>query len=778
MRNNQIHKSLYLLPLTWLMVLIAGSCSVKPYISEGELFYAGVKEIKYEDKAGGKHGRMTVQDMENILKYKPNNSLFQSASTRLPLTYPFYINKHFGNSTNFFGRWLYKTFGDEPILISTVSPSLRATVAKQILDEYGYFRSSVTPEVIINPKDSVSARVSYLISMGQPYLLDSISYQLNLLPPALLDELLNPEERLIKKDDPFGVLPLENERTRLTNELRGRGYYFFKPENIIYEADTVMAPGKVQLRVKLSEKTLPEAYRPWHIGTITYNVYDNNRSVLNDSVYHQGVLFRFNKKSPVRLGVLRPRVRIHTDSLYNQIYQNRTIQSMAELNTFAYTDVSYQPVYRFDSLGNRLNVVINSQLDRPYFTELEGTWKFKSNNQTGPGAAFSINRKNIFRGGELFSVQAHGSYEWETKRTSKEKSWNINSYELGLTTSLTFPRILLPVLANRPLNFPANTRLSIFGTILNRGTFYRQAKFGGDLTYRFEPNEFVRHIITPISLSYNHLLRETDRFREAIDANPILALSFQNQFIPQWNYLFRYERQNYLSKHGFSIETYFAEAGGLLSLFYKGKTRIDGSPHKVLGAPFAQFLKGTIELRYNYRITNHLQVASRAYAGMVWSYGNMQVAPYTEQFYVGGANSIRGFNVRSVGPGSYVPSTDDALNFLDRAGDLRLEANIELRYNVIGDLELATFIDAGNIWLTRPEEHRPNGHLTKEYFLKDVALGTGLGLRYNLMNYLVFRFDVGLALHHPTRAKEKYFNTFGKDKGTPLAFHFAIGYPF
>lgn len=779
MRNDMKYKKYFdLFFLTLVVVFITSSCAVKPYIPKGELFYAGLKEIKYEDRDRSTHGRMATQDMENILKYKPNNSLFGSASARLPFSYPFYVNNKYANSKNFFGRWIYKTFGDEPVLISMVNPTLRATVAKQVLDEYGYFKSSVTSELNTNSNDSVSTTTSYKITMGNPYLLDSVSYKLNKLPEDVQKILMEPKERLLKKDVPFGVLVLENERKRISNELRGRGYYFFKPDNIIYEADTVMVPEKVQLRVKLSDTTLPEAYKPWRIGTITYNVYDAYRTELNDSIYHDGVLFRFNRKSPVRLSVLRPRVRIHTDSLYNQFYQIQTLQLMTELNTFAYTDVNYQAGSVSDSIANRLNVVINSQLDRPYYTELEGVWRLKSNNQTGPGVTFSVNRKNIFRGGELFGVQVHGNYEWETKQTTASKGWNLNSYELGLTTSLTFPRILLPVLANKPLNYPATTRLSLYGTLLNRGQFYRLAKFGADLTYKFEPNGFVRHIITPISLSYNHILRETDRFKEAIAANPILGLSFQNQFIPQLNYLYRYERQKYLSRHGFSIETYFAEAGGLLSLFYIGQKRVDGSPHKFLGAPFAQFLKGSIELRYDYLFSNKLQIATRTYAGAVWSYGNMKVAPYTEQFYVGGANSIRGFNVRSIGPGAYFPVEEDPLSFMDRTGDIRLEANMELRYKVLGALELATFLDAGNIWLMKNDPSRPDGVLDGKSFFNDLALGTGLGIRYNLMNYLVLRFDVGLALHKPSRGPGKYFNTFGTDKGFPIAFHFAIGYPF
>lgn len=759
-----------------LLILLLGSCSVKQYIPEGELYYTGVKKITYTEKGdqGSVNNRLARNDMESVLNYKPNNSLFGSASIRLPVTYPFYFNKYFADSKTFIGRWLYKTFGADPILISQVNPDLRAIVAQQVLQEYGYFHSSVSSEVTIYDKDSINANVSYEVSMGQPHILDSIEYQIGIHPPQI-PNLYDTKERLLHKDEPFGVLKLENERKRISDQLRSEGYYYFHPDQIIYDADTVIAPGKVQLRVKLSDKMLPEAYQPWRIGKIQYNIRDGEDRPLTDSTYYEGVLFKYHKKPPVRLSVLRPRVRITTDSLYNQEYQLRTLRSMAALNSFAYTEVNYAPGTEQDSLANRLNVVINSRMDRPYFTELEGVFKFKSNNQVGPGLNFSVSRKNIFRGGELLTVGAKGSYEWETKRGSGGNSWDINSYELGLTTALTFPKILLPVLANRPTSYPANTRILLYGTLLNRGKFYRQAQFGGDISYHFEPSAGIRHTVTPLSLSYNHMMRETDRFKEAIGANPILALSFRNQFIPQFNYLFRYEMQNPLSKHGFSLEAYAAEAGNILSLFYKGGQKEDGEPHNFLGAPFAQFLKGTLELRYNYRFNNRFQLATRAYAGAVWSYGNMTVAPYTEQFYAGGANSIRGFNVRTLGPGGYTPVYEDPLTFMDRTGDIRFEGNIELRYRVLGALELATFIDAGNIWLMRPDPIRSDGTLSGKHFFDDIALGTGLGVRYDL-DFLVLRFDVGLGLHRPDRTGGKYFNTF--DAKAPLVFHLAIGYPF
>lgn len=768
-------KTKYLLPI---LLLLTG-CSVAKYVPEGEQFYAGVKAIHYEDKHNDSHARAAKSDLEKVLSYKPNGSLFNSSKVRIPITFPFWISQNFAEADTFIGRWLYKSFGADPLFISTVNPTLRATVGTQVLEEYGYFRSDVRSTVLPIGKDSISAKVRYDILMGDPHLLDSIEYHIPIITSDSI-RFDDPEERLLHKGEPFGVVPLENERSRISALLRDRGYYFFKPEHIRYVADTLRVPGKVQLRVGLSEEMLPEAYQPWRIGQITYDLYPSSGGrELTDSLEYEGVRVRFHGTPPVRLGTLRPRVRMIQDALYNQAYQQNTLTALAELNTFAYTNISYTPgILGADSV-NHLNVHISSTIDKPYFTELEAVYKFKSNNQTGPGAAFTLNRKNILGGGELLSTVLRGSYEWETHRQagqSRRNTWDINSYELSLSTMLTFPELLIPGLYRRYLYFPSSTRIALSGTVLNRSDFYRQAQFATDLTYRLEPRSHIRHTIKPLSVTYNHLLRETDRFKEAIGKNPGLALSFQNQFIPQASYLFSYELNRPMSNHAFSLDAYVSEAGNVLSLFYKKDPALEYQNNRFLKALFAQFVKGYLELRYSYQILPALQIATRGYAGAVYSYGNTQVAPYTEQFYTGGANSLRGFNVRSIGPGSYLPQTDDPLAFLYRTGDLRLELNAELRYKVIGQMELATFIDTGNIWLLKPSDLRPDGELNKKYFFQDLALNTGLGLRYDL-NFLVVRLDLGLALHRPDRHGTKYFNTFGKDQ-LPFALHLAIGYPF
>ena len=273
-------------------------------------------------------------------------------------------------------------------------------------------------------------------------------------------------------------------------------------------------------------------------------------------------------------------------------------------------------------------------------------------------------------------------------------------------------------------------------------------------------------------------LETSPEFDETMENNPAIALSFDNQFIPSISYTNTYDRGTTLrNPNRFYWQNTITAAGNLLSAaqWIFGNDRGEGK--KIFGNPYSQFLKLTSEMIVYRRLTERSQLAFRFMGGIGYAYGNSSVMPYSEQFYIGGANSIRAFTIRSLGPGSYHQESDNSTAYLDQTGDIKLEGNVELRFKIMSSLNAALFVDAGNVWLLRGDEKRPGGEFKFSGLLDEIALGTGFGLRYDI-GFIVIRADLGVALHTPYKNPDKsgYYNI--SKFGDGIGFHLAIGYPF
>ena len=297
----------------------------------------------------------------------------------------------------------------------------------------------------------------------------------------------------------------------------------------------------------------------------------------------------------------------------------------------------------------------------------------------------------------------------------------------------------------------------------------------GSYTYNFQTSANSTHTLVPVKLSYNKLLHTTEAFDQTMQENPAIALSFNNQFIPTSSYIFTYDTSPKQERTNRLITQLTAVSSGNILWGIMSLAGEKGEK-KIFGTPFSQFVKGIAEFRYYYRPWEKNWIVTRLLVGAGLPYENSTEMPYTEQFYIGGANSIRAFTIRSLGPGSYTPPKNDANGYFDQTGTFKFEANIEYRFPIVGNLNGAVFVDTGNIWLLKKDEKRPGGTLQGKTFFRDLALGTGFGLRYDI-SFLVLRGDLGIGIHAPyDTGKHGYYNmnSFWKS----LAFHLAIGYPF
>ena len=765
--------------LVGLLCILMSACSTTKNLPEGETLYTGIDKLEVVNEDKTLAGITALTEVEAALAYAPNNAIFGSSSLRWPVPFGLWVYNGFEKyqDKKGIGRWIFDHLGKSPVLMSSVNGETRAKVATNLLHDYGYFNGSVSYKEVPqkNPKE---AKVSYVIDMARPYFLDSIAY---LKYPHYADSLIQStrSQSVLKSGENFSVIKLEEERQRLSNLFRNHGYYYYRPEFTTYRADTLQKSGYVSLQVVPRNGIPAEAKKQYYIGNTSVYLTGYDNEPPTDTLRLRTMTFYYSGKKPgIRPNALMRNVFFRKGELFSQDRQTFTQEAIARMGVFRYSEFRYEPKDTTVN-GDTLNVNMYATFDKPYNAELELNMTTKSTDQTGPGAVFKITRNNFQRMGANLSFEVRGSYEWQTNSNVEGNSSKLNSYELGTSLSLDFPRLILPwkdtdLLRSR---YQQKTSFKIYGNLLNRARFFNMLSFGGNVTYDFRKSRTWKHTITPFQLTFNTLMSTTERFDSITATNPSLALSLGDQFIPSMNYTFTYDNARLKRDYQLWWENSITSAGNVTSLLYAALGKdFSEKNKKLLGTPFAQFLKLTSEVRALFKVGEKQHIAARLMGGVLWSYGNQTIAPYSEQFYIGGANSLRAFTVRSLGPGTYNPGKNTKYGYLDQTGDIKLEANVEYRFPIFGELYGATFLDAGNVWLMRKDESRPGGELTLKNFAKSIALNTGVGVRYDL-TFLVIRLDMGIALHVPYETgKSGYYNIPKFKDG--LGLHFAIGYPF
>lgn len=812
--------------------LLSGSCSTTSHLPEGETLYTGIGTISYVDQelkdkhkkrqrdggvivaiadateqvmdvlkgntpsaqpeqetpeAGSPLAKLSAaelsaeqkalepveEELDVVLAYPPNNSFFGSSTVRTPLPIGLWAYNAWGDKQKGLGHWLYRKIGSTPVLISSVSPDTRVKVAENVLRNYGFFRGHVDYSITPHKHNGRKAKINYYIHTDRVYRIDTVEY---IGFPDYADSLIlhTREQSYLHRDTPFSALTLQQEQNRIANLLRNRGYYYYKPSFATYKADTVAVQGRVQLRMQ-SSPTLPAmATKQWYIGQTHLTVLRNLGDTAQHSVQTRRGNFSYSgHKPPLHPYAVLRNVLHRRGELYRYWGQEKTGELLNELGIFSQLNLRYTP-RDTTAAGDTLDLYITGILEPRYNADFEINVTERNSDRIGPGLSLGLKKKNAFRSAELLAFKLYGSYEWTTNLERDKQYGLLNSYEIGTKVSLDIPRMILPGTPPQRLRFPATTSVSVYADLLNRAGYFRMLSFGTSLSYSWRKSRTSRHELTPLSLTYYKLNRTTAQFDSLLSESPALAVSMQERFVPAIQYTYAYTSPRD-TRHPIAWQLSIKEAGGLTSAVYAlGGHDFSEKNKKLMNNPFTQFIKITSEFHHNWRVNTNTRLVLRAMGGVAWAYGNSEVVPYSDQFYSGGANSIRAFPIRRVGPGRFV-SRGGRYSYLDQTGDLKIEGNIELRFPLLGALHGATFVDAGNIWLLRSDPNREGGTFSLSNLSNDIALGTGAGLRYDL-DFLVLRADLGFALHDPASTRKGYLSA---DRfSNRFAFHFAIGYPF
>ena len=772
-------------------MLFLVSCSMTKNIPEGDQLFTGLKAITYDDCEQDDIFTQTQEEVEAALATAPNGAIFGSSYYRLPFSWRVSVWNRYHDKDSKFAQWMTKNLGKQPVLMSWVNPELRAQVAQGVLRNNGYFNGQVGYE-IIQKKNPKTAKIAYDVHPGRLYRLDSIGY---FDFPAEADSLihLTLDEAAIHKNDPFAVSRLDAERQRISTLLRNNGFYYYQPSYASYLADTFVVDGKAQLQLRMAKDVPVEATHKWYIGRVNINMKKTFMEQPTDSISRRFFTVRFSgKKPPIRTRVLMADMKLRPRQLFSYDNYQQSVAKINAMGLFSMTDFTFTP-RDTTAACDTLDLTLNCVFDKPWDHYIETNFNARTIGRMGPELRMGVTRRNAFRGGELIDINVHGSYEWSTQGGSQ-----MSNYEYGADASIEFPRIIAPffggnrvkrdkegrvVRRNRFYSTP--TTLAKASTdIIFRPDYYKMHVVSGEWTYRWQTSAQSSHEFSPLTVKYQYMNSKTDAFDSIMINNPYLLGTMEDYFTPEMRYTYTYTSPSGLS-NPIRWETTLTESGNFVSLVYMLKgSSWNEKDKKLFKNPYSQFLKIETDFAKTWSLDSHSSLVAHLNAGYIYAYGNSNWVPITEMFYVGGANSIRAFSVRGIGPGAFPGINNKAYSYLMQNGDVKLVANLEYRRQLFGNLYGALFLDSGNVWYTNEDfddieefnEIFKNSRFRLKNLFNDMALGTGIGLRYDL-GFLVLRLDWGYALHVPyDTGKSGYFNVKGfKDNHT---LHFAIGYPF
>lgn len=743
------------------VLIVMQSCAVKKYVPEDERLYTGASiEIKSDTIIENQKQLETV--LEEALRPKPNKSFL---GMRIGLYYYYKMQQE---KPGFINKFLYKKLGEEPVYQSDVKPYEVSEILLNRLENRGFFYSTALSEFEEKEKE---ASVTYTLRVPRPYKMEK--YKVDSIPEPLSTEIKKSvSETKLSKGMRFDLANMKMERERIDRDLKEIGYYNFNSGFLIFEADTNQYDRRrFDLFLRLKKDVPEKSIVPYRISKI--NVYANYD--VQDSVTKEKIRFNeknfINSKDFFKPKHLDPFITMEEGQLYSPADSRNTARRLSTIGAYKFVNIQYteKDTLLTDSLGIlEANIYLSPLNKRAIRAELQAV--SKSNDFAGPGIALTYSNRNLFKGGETFNTTAKFGYEFQA---GGGKEGGNTSIEFGLKNELIFPRVIFPYKINNDFfeyDIP-KTKIGLGADYLSRTKLYALLAVTAQFGYTWRANRYVTHEINPISINYTKLMKRSVEFDSILENNPFLQRSFEQQFISGLTYSFTYNGMvDAYRKNQFFLNANLDIAGNSISLF--GKENEEGKK-SILGMEYAQFAKADIDFRYHFKLGNEQLIATRLFAGYGMPYGNSDVMPYVKQYYSGGPYSVRAFQIRSLGPGTYDGDGNRQSNYFDRTGNIRLEANVEYRFPIISFLKGAVFADAGNIWNSKGNEVYNYEDKFTSSFISELGMGAGIGLRVDVQGFVV-RFDLAAPFHDPAKDKGERFNF---DVSHPI-FNFGIGYPF
>ena len=677
-------------------------------------------------------------------------------------------------------KWL-KKHGEAPVLISSVKPRATSEIIDAKLFNVGIFKSYSEYKIV---EKKQTAKVVYTSHVHAPYKVKEVTYAID---DERIMETINKEKKksLIRQGKDYNLVDVKNERVRLDALLKNNGYFYFNPDYLVYKADTSAKGYTVSLKLTIKDSIPENALTVYRINKVVidqdYSLSNRASKTPRDSTLFQNNLF-LSRKSGMNIkpkSILRS-IYLRRNEIYSRQNHNITLNRLMSLGTFKFVQVKFADSDTLAPGFLDARILLTNMSKRNFKSELDIV--SKSNKYTGPRLDVMLLNRNTFGGAELLKLNLAGSFEAQINGQKK----NLYTYSFNPKVELTFPRILFPLKLKRSNSmYTPKTLISFSYNYLKRVDYFSMQTFQLIYGFRWKENILKEHEINPIYASYTSIGNQSAAFRDLLIKNPFLQKSYKNQFIAGGNYSFTYNEQVIEGK---KMQFYFqgtAEtAGNIFSLVksISGQKPLSDNPSNIFGSIYAQYAKFSIDTRSYYNISEKNKLAMRFFAGIGKPYGNSSLLPYTKQFFSGGPNSIRAFQINSVGPGTYYQTKDNRW-FLQLGGDIKLELNTEYRFNIYRFFKGALFVDAGNVWLNKANPENLGSPFVFSRFMNELAVGSGFGLRFDV-SFFILRFDLAFPLRKPWLEENKRWVinqidfTSSSWRKENLVLNIAIGYPF
>lgn len=755
-----------------LISMLLAACSGTRYLPKGEKLYTGA-EIKLES-ADRVNKRMIKAAAEMAIRPKPNKSYF-GIRPRLWL-----YNITGEEPKNKLSKWLKKT-GQPPVLMSSVKPGVTSEIIDAKLFNIGIFKSFTESKTIEKKR---SAKVIYTSHVHMPYLVKDLTYSIS--DDSLSRLILSEKDKsLIKPGDDYNLDILKNERIRIDAILKNNGYFYFNPDYLLFKADTSNINRDVTFKLTLKDSIPENALTVYRINKVyinqNYSLNERRARNTKDTVIVENIVFLGKEaRMAIRPKVLSKSIYLRKGDIFSRQNHIITLNRLMSMGNFKLVQVNFAENKAPGAGLLDVNILMTPMPKRTFRAELDLV--SKSNNYAGPRMNLSILNRNTFNGAELLKLNLAGSFEAQLSG----KGENLYSYSYNPQIELVFPRFVVPFNVTRTSSiYIPKTNLILSYNYMKRVNYFDMRTFRFVYGFRWKENIRKEHELNPIDISYTSVGNKSALFTELLEANPFLKKSYEEQFIAGGSYGFTYSEQMLTGK---KLQSYFhlssELAGNVFSVVKAigGEKISSGNPSKVVGSIYSQYAKLSFDGRTFFNFKDKNKLAMRVFAGVARPYGNSSVMPYTKQFFSGGPNSIRAFQINSVGPGTFFQDTGKR-GILQLGGDVKLETNVEYRFNIYSYFKGALFVDAGNVWLLKSNPANTGSPFMFSKFMDQFAVGAGMGLRVDV-SFFILRFDLAFPLRKPWLEENHRWVTnqinFGSSawRNDNLVLNVAIGYPF